>query len=99
MEEIMISEERLERYKELKVQEKAIAEELDDIKKEIFALNNPDFEVGEFKVKVSERTRMDLNKDNVAKLIEQAVDAGLISKESVAEDYIKSTVYKVITVK
>ena len=95
----MIGEDRIERYLELKQMEKTIASELDLLKKEIYEVGQSEFEVGEHLVKVSERSRMDLNKDNVAKLIEQAVNAGLISKENVETDYIKTTTYKVITVK
>lgn len=94
-----MSEEKIKRYLELKKQEKAIASELDELKKEIYAVEQAEFEVGEHTVRVSERTRMDLQKDNVAKLIEQAVNAGLITKENVENDYIKQTSYKVITVK
>lgn len=94
-----MSEETIQRYLELKAKEKEIAEEIDKIKNEIYSVGDPEFEVGEHVVKVSERTRMDLNKDNVAKLIEKAVDAGLVTKEQVATDFIKETVYKVITVK
>lgn len=94
-----MSEETIQRYLELKAKEKEIAEEIDKIKNEIYAVGDPEFEVGEHVVKVSERTRMDLNKDNVAKLIEKAVDAGLVTKEQVATDFIKETVYKVVTVK
>ena len=95
----MMSEERINRYLELKQLEKTVAAELDLIKKEIYAVGESEFEVGEHAVRVSERSRMDLNKDNVAKLIEEAVKAGLISKENVETDYIKQTIYKVITVK
>ena len=95
----MLSEERIERYLELKKMEKTVAEELDLIKKEIYEVGQSEFEVGDHLVKVSERSRMDLNKDNVAKLIEEAVNAGLIEKENVETDYIKTTSYKVITVK
>ena len=42
---------------------------------------------------------MDFNKDNVAKLIEKAVETGLINKEDVENDYIKQTSFKVIRVK
>lgn len=95
----MIEESRIARYKELKEQEKAIAAELDEIKQEIYATGKEEFEAGEYKVTVREQTRMDLNKDNVAKLIEEAVSAGLVKKEEVAEKYIKETSYKVIRVK
>ena len=94
-----MSEETIERYLELKAKEKEIAAEIDKIKNEIYSVGYSEFEVGEHVVKVSERTRMDLNKDNVAKLIEKAVDQGLITKEQVATDFIKETVYKVVTVK
>lgn len=94
-----MDESRIARYKELKEQEKAISAELEEIKQEIFATGQEEFEAGEYKVTVREQTRMDFNKDNVAKLIEQAVDAGLIKKDDVATDYIKSVSYKVIRVK
>lgn len=97
--EVKISNERIERYLELKKMEKTVSEELDLIKKEIFAENKSEFEVGDHVVKVSDRTRMDLNKDNVAKLIEDAVKQGLIQKENVETDYIKTTTYQVITIK
>lgn len=94
-----MEESRIARYKELKEQEKAIAAELDEIKQEIYAVGQEAFDVGEFHVTVREQTRLDLNKDNVAKLIEEAVKAGLIDKDSVESDYIKSVSYKVIRVK
>lgn len=101
MEELenVISESKIERYLELKAMEKTVAAELDMLKKDIYAVGQSEFEVGDHLVKVSERSRMDLNKDNVAKLIEEAVKAGLIQKENVETDYIKTTSYKVITVK
>lgn len=98
-EERTISEERIARYVELKEQEKAINAELNDIKEEIYALNKESFDSGEYTVTVREQTRMDFNKDNVAKLIEKAVETGLINKEDVENDYIKQTSFKVIRVK
>ena len=94
-----MEESRIQRYKELKEQEKAINAELEEIKQEIYAVGQEEFEAGDYKVTVREQTRMDFNKDNVAKLIEQAVNAGLIAKEDVENDYIKSVSYKVIRVK
>lgn len=94
-----MKEERIARYVELKAIEKEVAAELDAIKKEIYEVGEDAFEVGQYTVKVTQQTRMDFNKDNVAKLIEQAVDAGLISKENIETDYIKSTTFKVVRVK
>lgn len=94
-----MSEERLARYLELKDMEKEIATELDAIKKEIYALNQEQIEVGDKTISVKEQVRLDFQKDNVAKLIESAVAAGLINKESVETDYIKETRFKVIRVK
>lgn len=94
-----MKEERIARYVELKAIEKEVAAELDAIKKEIYEVGEDAFEVGQYTVKVTQQTRMDFNKDNVAKLIEQAVDAGLIQKENIETDYIKSTTFKVVRVK
>lgn len=94
-----MKEERIARYVELKAIEKEVAAELDAIKKEIYEVGEDAFEVGQYSVKVTQQTRMDFNKDNVAKLIEQAVDAGLIEKENIEKDYIKSTTFKVVRVK
>lgn len=94
-----MSEERIARYKELKEQEKAVAAELNEIKEEIYATGLEEFEAGDYKVTVREQTRMDFNKENVGKLIEEAISAGLITKEDVSSTYVKETKYKVIRVK
>ncbi len=94
-----MSEDRIARYVELKNQEKEINAELEEIKKEIYAVGQSEFEAGDYTIRVSEQTRMDFNKDNVAKLIEAAIASGLIKKEDVENDYIKAVSYKVIRVK